>query len=153
MAQRMPQFSPMNTIRPHTNQQPCVTWHLAHEVFSAAQVKAAAYMYRVKQKEDIEGCIREIEIPFDLLNRTSQAKLGSAPQEYDIVLLQIDKHTLGQNFQIQRDLPELIAAQIKQLQKDVDAAMAKEWTSWSDHGTFKPRLRSVASNVIDARWG
>ena len=66
--------------------------------------------------------------------------------------MQIDKHTLGQNFQIQRDLPELNSADVKKHEKEVDTAMAKEWTSWNDHGTSKPRLRSAATNVIDARW-
>ena len=30
--------------------------------------------------------------------------------------------------------------------------MAKEWTSWSDHQSFEPRLRSQAKKVTDARW-
>ena len=123
---------------------------LAPEVLSASQVEAASY--RLKQHRDTEGSIREIEIPFELLNGSSQNKLGRTPYEYEIVLLQIDKHTLGQNFQIQRDLPELNATDIKMHQKEVHAAMAKEWNSWNDHGTFKPRLRSAATNVIDSRW-
>ena len=123
---------------------------LAPEVFSASQVKAASYL--LKQQRDTEGSIREIELPFELLNRSSQTRLGRTPYEYEIVLLQIDKHTLGQNFQIQRDLPELNATDINIHQKEVDAAMANEWNSWNDHGKFKPRLRSAATNVIDARW-
>ena len=93
---------------------------LAPEVFSASQVKAASYL--LKQHRDTEGSIGEIELPFEFLNRSSQTKLGRTPYEYEIVLLQIDKHTLGQNFQIQKDLPELNATDIKMHQKEVDAA-------------------------------
>ena len=84
---------------------------LAPEVFSASQVQVANYL--LKQQRDTEGSIREIELPFELLNRSSQTTLGRTPYEYEIVLLQIDKHALGQNFQTQRDLPELNSADIQ----------------------------------------
>ena len=106
----------------------------------------------MKQQRDFEGSVREIELPFELLNKTSQTKLGRTPYEYEVVLLQIEKHALGQSFKIHRDLPELNSADDKKHQKEVDTAITKEWTSWNDHGTFKPRLRSAATNVIDARW-
>ena len=43
-------------------------------------------------------------------------------------------------------------ANLKKYSKDIDASMAKEWTSWNDHHSFIPILRNNAENVIDARW-
>ena len=53
---------------------------------------------------------------------------------------------------IQRDLPELTAADAKTHAKEIEASLSKEWASWNDHAAFKPILRSKAKNVIDARW-
>ena len=104
-------------------------WHrsaamcdVAPEVFSASQAKAAAYL--AKQQRDLEGSIREIELPFECLHETSQTKRGRTPYEYDVVLFQIDKHTFGQKFPIQRDLPEPNSEDTKKHQEKVDAAMA-----------------------------
>ena len=85
-------------------------WHrsaamcdVATEVFPASQAKAAAYL--AKQQRDFEGSIREIELPFKCLHKTRQTKRGRTPYEYDVVLLQIDKHTFGQTNPLQRQLP------------------------------------------------
>ena len=105
-------------------------WHrsaamcdVAPEVVSASQAKAAAYL--AKQQRDLEGSIREIELPFECLHKTGQTKQGRTPYEYDVVLFQIDKHTFGQNIPIQRDLPKPNSEDSKKHQEKVDAAMPK----------------------------
>ena len=66
-------------------------------------------------------------------------------------MLKLDKRTGGHSYLIEEDLPELKAADIKANQALVDAAIAKEWGSWNENGSFWPILRSKASNVIDTR--
>ena len=65
--------------------------------------------------------------------------------------MEIDRRTLGLNFQIEHDLPALSPAVLKEHAKKVEESMAKEWASWNDHGSFKPRLKRKANNVIGAR--
>ena len=113
-------------------------------------MKAAAYM--VRQNRDNHHDIVEIEIPFFMVREAELKKLGRTPDNNEVIVLLIDRRTLGKTAVIERDLSELSSTELRDNQSKVDKSMAKEWASWNDHGSFKPRLRSKAKNTIDARW-
>ena len=70
----------------------------------------------------------------------------------EVVVLQYNRLSHEHVYLIQRDLPELTAADAKTRAKEIEASMAKEWASWNAHEAFKPILRNKAKNIIDARW-
>ena len=119
-------------------------------VYTAADAKQSALLLR--KHHDRNQFIMEVEIPYTFLSEEVQEELGREPGPDEIVLLELDKKTHGQRFKIERELPELTPADMITFAKEIEAAMAKEWASWADHSTFQPRLRSMATNTIDARW-
>ena len=87
-------------------------------VHAVQDVKAAAY--QVKCKRAATDDIVEFEVPFYFLREAKQNKLRRRPDKNEIVLLQIDRRTLGQNFQIEQDLPELSPSDLKEHAKKVE---------------------------------
>ena len=119
-------------------------------VHSPSEAKAAAYLMR--KHRDVMTDILELEVSYYTLTESVKKTLKRAPDPMEVVVLQVDRRTGGQDYKIERDLPELTAAERKTHAREVDAATAAEWTSWNDHGSFRPQLRSTAKNVIDCRW-
>ena len=118
-------------------------------VHTMQEIKAAAY--QAKCNMIATENIVELEVPFFLLREAEQKKLGRRADKNEIVLLQIDRRTLGQSFQIDHELKMQSPADLREHTTKVEEPMAKEWASWNDHGSLKLRLRSKAKNVIGAR--
>ena len=115
-----------------------------------SEIKHAAYL--VNKQRRMGEDILEVEIPRCYLTKEALATFKTPVQPDDIIVMCINRRSQGVSYLIERETPNLSPEEMKTHAKELDEAMAKEWGSWNDHQSFEPRLRSKASNVIDARW-
>ena len=121
----------------------------APETFSASEAKQSAFL--IKQCRETAD-ILEIEIPMCYLTTETLKSLGRSVDPDEVVIMHVNQYSGESCYLIERDTPNLTPEECRQHSTLLDKAIAKEWASWNDHNSFKPILRSVAKNIIDARW-
>ena len=124
--------------------------HEEPDTFTPGETKRAAWL--INQCRDSEHDILEIEVPTYYLTQEALGSLERLPTNEELVLMCINRRTNDVSYLIERETPNLTQAEMKEHEKELEKAMAKELSSWHDHQSFEPRLRSKAKNVIHGRW-